>query len=356
MKKFTRILLFFLIPVFTTLGLIVSYNYILDPYGVIKEDFSSVTIEPNQRCIKEKLIIEHPNQFDSFLMGSSRVGYIDISPLQSEHDAWYNMSYSEAVASEHLYDLKLFLKYNVKIKNILIGVDNITYSVEPSRHLNEAPRKPYINRFNPLIDYLVLLPKYSLYKEILEERKNETPMTYDIHATGGVYIKKAKAYIDRDIEAWINDKRFTKPSILPYYTNRVDKTILEIAEIIAICKQNGINYTFFTNPVHIITYSNLDLDLYYNFIKQLSSLTDFYDFSGVNSITTNNYNYYETSHYRPHIGSLMIKHIFDGLPPTEDNFGKLVSNKNIDAVIAFKKKTLAHYVSKKLNHSTQNKE
>lgn len=356
MKLFNTKVLLFLSPVFVILATIISYNCIFDPYFVIREDFSNALTEPNQRCIKEKYIINHPNKCNSFLFGSSRVGAIDTKEIKFEEAKWYNMTYSEGLPSEHLSDIKLFLKHNVEIKNILIGIDNISYSVNPNRHLTEALRKPYKNNLYPLIDYLLLQPKYSLYEEAQANKSSGVSVTFDILNSGGVYVKGVDQLIESDLNKWITDKKFTEPNIMSYYTNRIDKTILEIAEIIAICKQNGINYTFFTNPVHITTYSSLDLDLYYNFIKQLSALTDFYDFSGVNSITTNNYNYYETSHYRPHIGSLMIKHIFDGLPPTEDNFGKLVSDKNIDAVIAFKRKTLTHYVSKKLNHSTQNKE
>ena len=35
-----------------------------------------------------------------------------------------------------------------------------------------------------------------------------------------------------------------------------------------------------------------------------------FDFSGINQITNNLYNYYETSHYRPHVAKKIIDEIY----------------------------------------------
>ena len=41
--------------------------------------------------------------------------------------------------------------------------------------------------------------------------------------------------------------------------------------------------------------------------RELAGISDYYDFSGLNSVTTNNYYYYETSHYRLLVGDMMLK-------------------------------------------------
>ena len=37
-----------------------------------------------------------------------------------------------------------------------------------------------------------------------------------------------------------------------------------------------------------------------------------FDFSGVNEFTTSKYNYYETSHYRPHVANEIMKKVYAG--------------------------------------------
>jgi hypothetical protein len=55
----------------------------------------------------------------------------------------------------------------------------------------------------------------------------------------------------------------------------------------------------------------------------------------LNSITTNNYYYHETSHYRLEVGALILARIFnDSSVKVPDNFGVLVTKGNIDQHLA----------------------
>jgi hypothetical protein len=70
---------------------------------------------------------------------------------------------------------------------------------------------------------------------------------------------------------------------------------------------------------------------FFRFKKELAAVTDYYDFSGLNSITTDNYYYYETSHFRPLVGDMMLN-IMIGAPDVEHpaDFGFLVTPRNVD--------------------------
>lgn len=53
--------------------------------------------------------------------------------------------------------------------------------------------------------------------------------------------------------------------------------------------------------------------------------------SGYNSITLNNCNYYESKHYRPHVGDMIAARIFlDKDKVVPDDFGVFVTKENID--------------------------
>ena len=57
----------------------------------------------------------------------------------------------------------------------------------------------------------------------------------------------------------------------------------------------------------------------------MAQILDFWDFSGYNSITVNNRNYYEASHYRPFIADRIAKKAFTG----EGTVGAMVTADNV---------------------------
>jgi len=119
----------------------------------------------------------------------------------------------------------------------------------------------------------------------------------------------------------------------PYHYNgdNLSKALRDMDELVKFTKKYHINLLILINPIHQTTYRDTDLPLFSAFKKQLAAMTDYYDFSGLNSVTTNNYYYYETSHYRPTAGDMMLKRIF-GYPPVvvPNDFGVLVTKQNVD--------------------------
>lgn len=95
--------------------------------------------------------------------------------------------------------------------------------------------------------------------------------------------------------------------------------------------------------MHVITYLKLGKNSYFNFLSKLSQITEFYDFSGINKITTNNFNYYETSHYRPFIGEKIADIIFDKKNMEFPYFGQKVNKFNIDSVLNLKESNIKKY-------------
>jgi hypothetical protein len=80
------------------------------------------------------------------------------------------------------------------------------------------------------------------------------------------------------------------------------------------------------------TYLNCNVEQFNAFKKQLSEVTDYFDFSGINSITSNNYYYYETSHYRYVVADMILARIFNDPPVSlPSDFGVLVTRANLEA-------------------------
>jgi hypothetical protein len=120
----------------------------------------------------------------------------------------------------------------------------------------------------------------------------------------------------------------------------------QIEEMIALSKKNDFSLIFFFNPIHSQTYLNYALSLI-PIKERLASITDFYDFSGFNSITTNNLNYYEDNHYRYLVGDIIIRRIFGcGSVNVPKDFGIFVTKKNVNEHIKKQKLEVEKYLSK----------
>ncbi len=338
MNNFIKRLLIFGAPIaFIFLG-IVCYNIYLDPFGVIKGNMALQKTEPNQHYLKIRYILNNPQKYNSFLFGASRVGKIDVTKIP-DSNSWYNFAYSEAIPFETLEDLKLLLRNNIQIKRILIGLDETSYMVSPEMHKKQSLRQPYKNLFSTYLYYLFLKPDYTLYRNIkyADTARFYSKGAYEIvYKTGNFPPNKKDIFIENNKDLHIRDSIFNKPYWKYYYKERIDKTINEIYEIKKICELNKIEVIFFLNPIYKETYLKAISNCYFNFVKKLSSIIQFYDFSGLNEITTNNLNYYENSHYRTFVGDKILNNIFN----SKMNNVPFVNRNNVDSVITKKKNEL----------------
>lgn len=309
MKQFLKKTFFLALIPFAYVVFLVSYNLVLDPYGVIKGDMKNQAIEPNKRYLKQKFIINNPSQFNAFLFGNSRVGKINVARI-NDTNSWYNMSYSEGLPEEHFKDIQLFLEENISIKKIIIGIDEISCFIPPEAHTNDALRKPYKNEFKPLVDYLFLLPSKKIYQEI-QKAKNANPpaigRSQSIYTNGSDPRVRQDIIIENNKEIHENDTIFNYPYWHPKMSiKNIDPAIEALHNIIQLCNENNIELVLFVNPIFEVSYKKAMEDGLLIFLKKVLKIKDIYDFSGVYDITKNKMNYYEASHYRPHVGDLII--------------------------------------------------
>ena len=129
----------------------------------------------------------------------------------------------------------------------------------------------------------------------------------------------------------VGDPKYQKLSHEYTENDRIQETIGELAELIRLSEQHSFTVTLFINPIHHFTYLHHNLPLFMQFKKALAELTDYYDFSGLNSITTDNNQYFETSHYGPYVGDLIIARVFDTGEPVPEDFGHLVTGENFSS-------------------------
>ncbi len=294
LKKIAPFVLFILV-------LEIAIPIAVDPYNVFHwKRIRDNGVEPNSNYIKMEYILHNPDKFDSFLFGSSRTGFIDVEKIPD--GKWYNMSYSEGLPAEHLENLREMIAHGIIPKNVMIGVDNISCFVDPAIHDKQFYRIPY-----PRENKLGFYANYFSIKGVI--RSLEVTLEHQVDDPDYVdrYYRSGCSKRDPDAErTWEGDAPYWEN----YYQNYSDNAVLSIRRIAELCKEYEINLIVFTNPMYYTTYQESKLYGYDVFLEWLSDPVDYYNFSGINDITTNKENYYETSHYTEDIGDMIIDRIF----------------------------------------------
>lgn len=324
--RYKKFILRFIVLVCIFLGIIMFINYKIDCYGIFTSDYNKVGQETNNNFIKSKYIIENPEKFDSFIFGSSRVEYIPVENLQC--GKFYNMTYVQGIPSEWLDTIKTFKENNVNMKNIIIAIDDFSATIFPEEHKNS----PNLLSYSDINNNISNIIKYYLLKNPFDERskailKNGRASNVNIEGTGRVVRIDDESFYSSDDH--LNKEMFQRPTILGNYeNNRIDEVIREIQEIKKLCNDNNIELTVIFNPLHITTYENQNKEKLSEFKSRLAEIIDYWDFNNINEVTTNNYYWYETSHYREIVGAMILKTIYgneyNGEINIPDNFGVLI--------------------------------
>ncbi|MCR5625923.1 MAG: hypothetical protein K6F99_01260 [Lachnospiraceae bacterium] len=327
MKAFVKKCLIFILII----GLIfIPYSVLLDPYNIFHWNcVRNNGVEPNKGYLKMHNVLDNPDKFDSFLFGSSRMGFFDVGKMTD--GVYYDMAYSEGVPAEHLYDLKIMIKNGIIPKNVTIGIDDISYFVDPKMHEDQLYRRhlkwdgSFLDKLRFYLKYFDIVTITDSIEVMLDHEDVDPAYGQRLLDTGTENLEIISAFNYEDTDATWSD----------YYKPR-EEVFDEIREIIAICDEYDINLRFFTNPINGYTYAKDINNGYLEFLKELATITDYYNFSGFNDITLNNDLYYETSHFCPKVADKVIDRIYNDRTDERllaQGFGYYVTRDNVDELI-----------------------
>ncbi|PKN85546.1 MAG: hypothetical protein CVU51_08645 [Deltaproteobacteria bacterium HGW-Deltaproteobacteria-1] len=346
----------FLILIFA--ALVVAVNFYVDHHGVrlslfggSREIHQDQVIYPdgiNQHMFNPELVFRNPEKFDSFLFGSSRTSVIHVEKIPEGR--FYNMSYSLGLPTQHLAILKAFVKRGIKIKRVIIGLDEIAFAMPPA-----ATQKHLVRIMHPDIGgpgRLELFGMYFFRKPDLEElgrwydrvvlgkmngRIITTPRGLNL-----VWMEKDRIIEKAAKPVFYFDAGPYKP--VTYDQKKMDEAFQSIEELVALAQAHHFQLTFFISPIYSKLYLN-NAEALLTAKARLAQITDYYDFSGFNSVTTNPVNYYEEVHYRYRVGDMIIARIFGvDVATLPKDFGVLVTKQNVGQHLENQKRELEQYL------------
>ncbi len=356
-SKWLKIVLFFIV---LFLSAVASFNFYFDTYGIRfslcalnknnNANYITFATTINQHIFNPEHIFRNPDHFDSFIFGSSFTSVID--PAKINTGKFYNMSYSGGLPAQHLAVIKAFLQKRIRIKSVIIGLDELSFRISPKKHENQLLRimHPYITgKTLPGIFYQYYFRMPQLFelanaKDRLLFGQQEDKFRLDKNGMWLCWLNEEKKIIISGKPLFVN-KAFTYNPV-NYDKKLADEVFAQIEEIIALSKNNNFSLIFFFNPMRSQRYLNCASGLI-PIKERLASITDFYDFSGFNSVTTNSLNFYEDGHYRYLVGDMIIRRIFGrgSVANVPEDFGVLVTKKNVDEYIKKQKLELEEHLT-----------
>ncbi|MCM1251761.1 MAG: hypothetical protein NC321_02995 [Clostridium sp.] len=306
------------------LGLATGISAGIDPYNVFHwQNARDNGVEPNKNYVKTQYVLHHPEKYNMFIFGNSRVGSLDAAKVTD--GVCYNMYYSEGLPAEHYENITAFLEAGVSIKRIYLGIDDVTCFVDPVLHDDQLIRRPFRNG-EPDISFLrdYLNPSVALLslETICAYHEKEKDFSERLYSTGNYYLDTSLTEETMRQEEWPN-----------YFAWYGEEALADIAEIVTLCRERQIELIVFVNPEFYVRFEEAVERGYLDFLKGLAEITDYYSFCGSNSITCNVENFHDISHYRMETGDLMLAVMNDGEVDETllaESFGQYVTKENVD--------------------------
>jgi hypothetical protein len=341
MKKFLiNIAAFTSIGVFL-LGLTVISYFVFDPFQVLysyDSYFSNkevIKLGKNKDFISTTTFVNNINRkkisYDSFLFGNSRSIFYETADWK-KHIGGESKCYHFDANGEGLFaiskKIELIKKEGLRLKHVLLFLDYKTLTqTKPATGNHLFVMTPTLlnneNFFNFHITFLrtYLKPKflmgyldYKLFKKLRPymlkgQIFEDNPVEYDVETNEVKFdyfeqlIASNQYYTPERMAVFY--QRDSLETEHPAIIGPKQKNILQ--KIHKIFERDSTDYNIIIHPLYDQKkLSQEDI----NYLRQLFGENRVFDFSGINDITKDYNNYYEQSHYRPHIARKILDEIY----------------------------------------------
>lgn len=365
-RKMKKWLLLFALISFLIIAFVGGVNYFVDPYGMNnfkKVDKINVYKKSNTGyTFRFKTNIYRNNEFDTLLIGTSRVGVMDPEVVNKMlNGKTFNFSSSGSI-TEIQKDLFFYGVKNQKIKNVIYGIDFL--SLNGSLILKERFKEFYavqddLKNNRTIYNWDMYFNWDTLWSSIEVVHSNYSGVTKEKHRYR--FQDGMRDYVDfiaEEQEGTFDFEKHLKHSLKTYFpkTKRIsgyynyrfsDQYLLHIKKIVTYCKENNINLWVYIPPMYRDHFDALYAygiyDEFEEFKRKLVTIVDYIDFTGHNSITDAKESFWEGSHLKKELTPLVMGRILQKDIDIPDDFGVYVTHYNIESHLTNLKNSIEFY-------------
>lgn len=325
------------------------FNYIIDPLGFNKKILIpkiNIVKENNTHfTIKYKMPLLKKGGWDNLMLGTSRIGLMDTCVTDTYLGGkTFTMSLPGSAMPLQFDSFLYAIKFN-HIKNIIYGIDFMTFNKNLKFNDDYVQFKDELQSFGEFHTYDIYFNIKTFKKSIdtIWNNSSEHPRYYAFYDEKGMrhfpnfeqLLKNGNLDIQTNIHKHIKKYFLKENGLYPDYTYSPEYMLM-FKQIVNYCHENDINIYVYIPPMyveHFYAFKEAGLKKEFeNFKRELVKVTDFMDFTGVNSITTNKNNYWDSSHLRrEYTEMIMAKLIHNTDTEGDKDFGVWVTKENIEA-------------------------
>lgn len=320
--------------------LLFGFNMAIDPFGVFGDrfiNFYAYNMNNNPRVAKIAYLDQHHEKYDSYVIGGSKSSSLSPDLLNEyfEGASFYNMM----MYGGDFYDYEKTIHYlveNYTVKNIILhmSMQEIDHYNQQDKTINTELSEKVLsdNRIKYYAKYLTLNLEHAFKKLQGLLQRQMDPMAYATFIPEkGVYNKSVRDMepLGTLTEFLTAYPEFNEP-LWTLYGTSIDDNISALDRIKRYLEDRGITFTFVSAPTYHKEMDRYQIEDIKKLWRGLASITDFWDFTGYNSLSYDARNFYDRMHYRNNIGELMIQTMFSDEPKAVLDFGHYTTAANVE--------------------------
>lgn len=322
-----------------------GFNYFCDPYGIFGNNWIGNSVRNHVASDRmSKTYYAKRTMPQTILIGTSRVGILN--PKDVEYYT-KNKVYNMAMSGATIYEQSMYAKFAIEtlhVKQIIWGIDFFSFNPEVTQHFSFSKERlsdnVYVQDYQEaLLSLDAFIASFLTLSDSLFVQKKAkvdfgagfdtyTEFKKQLHEQGMQFIENK---IEKGLQGYASKKELfnSEPFKNPL---SIDKNFAYIKETLLLAQKHDVQMIFYISPTyyeHLNLIYSLGLGHTYDFFKlRLSELTAYWDFNTHNSITTDKNNFWDNSHMREEIGTLLMKKLFEQNTSLEPlDFGVFVKHK-----------------------------
>ncbi|MGR6837155.1 hypothetical protein [Syntrophomonas erecta] len=322
-----------------------GFNFLIDPLWNFNHahQYNRIQLSFNERQQKTNRITFGNRQYDSLIMGSSRITYINQYDFKGYNA--YNYALSNMLLGEYYDYARYAQNQNGRDFNyIILGLDffatNKNLEVEnsfesPDYYFAQAGQLGY--RFKTLLSSDVLKYAWRDFDASRNNREENYAYTRD-----NVKILNPIPAAEKKWRVEANLKWYSESVYGPGYSYGDVRSTLQKLKADHPHSQFVVFTTPISDPLFQVLVEQGKLPWYEQWLRDtVEVFGEVYNFMYPNSITTNLDNYYDASHFYPPVGTLIAHRLMDQADPSlPADFGVRVTAENLEEHLEMVRKSL----------------
>jgi len=326
-------------------GTIVIFNFVIDPYGFNKminvRGINSIKEDNTRFPFKYKMPLIAEGGWSNLMLGTSKIGVMDTQPVDKLLGGkTFNFSLpASTIVSQ--YDAFMYAMQFNNIKNVIYGVDFLSFNKNLKLNDNYLQFREKLQSFARVYNFDIYFNFDTLKASLraIGNNRSPYPKLHPYYSKSSVrhyanFIQLAEKpnfdmekRIHKLIQEWFRDWVY-----IDYEFSYDDLNLFK--KIVEYCHVNDINLYVYIPPMYkehfdAIRESGLK-DEFETFKRELAKNIDFIDFTGVNKITKNPNNFWDSTHLRiENTATIMNRVIHHTNMKSNKDLGVMVNKNNI---------------------------